>query len=129
MTATMTALLVTLGGGLGAMLRFAIDQAMTSVALRRGAGSRKLPWGIVVVNLSGSLLLGLLVGTGFAWPALSLGMLGGFTTFSTASLDTVRLYRERQFLAAAAHAFGTLVFAVLLALAGVLLGEMISGRE
>lgn len=123
----MTALLVALGGGLGAMLRYAIDRGMTASALRRGADyprgvdSRTFPWGIVVVNLSGSFILGILVGADLAWPALSVGLLGGFTTFSTASLDTVRLYREQRYLAAASHSLGTLMAATLFATAGIAL--------
>lgn len=125
----MTALLVALGGALGAMSRYAIDRAMHTAAMRRGAGTRLFPWAITVVNLSGSFALGILVGSGWAWPALGAGLLGGFTTFSTASLDTVRLYREKRYFAAAANALGTLVAAALLAVAGIALGSALPCQD
>lgn len=128
MNAPMTTLLIALGGGLGAMLRFAVDRAMTAAVLHRSAAPKSQQWGIVLVNLSGSFLLGMLVGTGIGWPALSVGLLGGFTTFSTASLDSVRLFREQRFRAAAVHAFGTLVCAVVLALLGMIFGELVRGE-
>ncbi|GAA1320462.1 CrcB family protein [Leucobacter albus] len=133
------ALLVALGGGLGSTVRFALDTWVTRLARRRADAPAKafFPWGITLVNVSGSLLLGLLVGVlgaapdslvvpaaaaHPAWLGLGVGLLGGFTTLSTASLDTVRLARAGRLAAAALNALGTLGVAVLFALAGVLLG-------
>lgn len=129
------ALLVALGGGVGSIARFSLDTWVTRRTRRRvgDAGGAPFPWGIVLVNLSGSLLLGLLVGLLRApelqapglLDALGVGVLGGYTTLSTASLDTVRLARSGRFAAAAAHALCTLGVAVLLAIAGILLGASI----
>lgn len=121
-----------LGGGVGAALRYAVD---TAVAARwRGT----FPLGIFLVNVTGSLVLGLLVGLvtpdatipgGAGGPdrelllaLLGTGLLGGYTTFSTASLDTVRLARSGQRGTALAYAVGTLVLSVAAALGGMALG-------
>ncbi len=79
------------GGGLGAMIR-----AVVSVWLNPGTSAR-IPWGTLAVNVMGSLLLGVLVGLadrGLPEPwraAATTGLLGGLTTFSTFSVETVRL--------------------------------------
>lgn len=86
--------------------------------------------GIFLVNISGSLLLGLVVGLlsvrGFPPGAalISTGFLGGFTTFSTASVDTVRLARDGRRLMALTYAVGTMALTVIAALAGLALGEL-----
>lgn len=75
-------------GGLGAVARFGVDATVTS--RRRGA----FPWGILVVNLSGSFVLGLLVGMAANADVLFVagtGFLGGYTTFSTWMVQTERL--------------------------------------
>lgn len=88
----MTALLVAVGAAVGAPLRYALDRVV-----RRRLGTY-LPWGILVVNVLGSLALGVIthaVAAG-AWSAdasalLGTGVCGGFTTFSTLCLDTWQL--------------------------------------
>ncbi|GAA2830037.1 camphor resistance protein CrcB [Leucobacter komagatae] len=139
------ALLVAAGGGCGAILRYLLDRWVTRFAVRRasrGAGQRvpgtRFPWGITVVNLVGSLALGLLVGWlgggasnattagGMAWLTVGVGLLGGFTTMSTASLDTVRLAQSGRIAAAAGNALGTLGAAALLAAVGILIGQAMS---
>ncbi len=132
------ALLVAVGGGAGSIARFVLDTWATGRARRPLSASARprFPWGITIVNLSGSFLLGLLVGmlhapglevaTHPAWLALGVGVLGGYTTLSTASLDTVRLARAGRLVAAAANALGTLGVAVLLAIAGIFLGIAIA---
>ena len=103
-------------GGLGAVARLVVDGEV-----RRRLGDA-LPRGTVLVNLSGSLLLGLVVGlaaAGLLPPAARLvvgtGFLGGYTTFSTAAVEAVRLALEGRRPAAALDAVGQLVAAVLLA--------------
>lgn len=122
------AVLVALGGGVGAAARYAMDLGVTALARRYGRGTRGFPWGITLVNLLGSFLLGVLLGlgldesrNGIALTAVSAGLLGGFTTFSTAALDTLRLLREKHPWLATLNAFGTLGAAVLLASAGIAL--------
>ena len=69
-----------------------------------------------VINFSGSLLLGLLTGLVAAhtlphsWQLLvGTGLLGGYTTFSTASFETIRLIEDRRYLAAAVNGIGMLI--------------------
>lgn len=136
-------LLVTLGGGVGAMLRFALDRVIQARVVRNAAdhGKPVFPWGIVVVNVTGSLALGLLVGligpapgslvanaatstaaANTLWLALGTGLLGGYTTMSTASVDTVKLVRAGRPAAALGHLLGTLGVAAACATGGVMLG-------
>lgn len=110
-------LLVGLAGALGAVGRFTADRA---IGARLPAG---VPLTTVVINVVGSLALGVVVGAG-TWhglaPAvvqvLGTGLLGGFTTFSTVSLDAVQQARQGRWGWAAAIAGGGL--AVCLAAAG-----------
>jgi fluoride exporter len=74
------------------------------------------PVGTAVINLTGSLLLGLLTGltTGHLVPQqyqliIGTGLLGGYTTFSAASVETVRLLEDRRYVAAAVHGLGMLI--------------------
>ncbi|WP_099331803.1 fluoride efflux transporter FluC [Actinomyces minihominis] len=118
MNGLVLALLVALGGGLGASVRFLID---ASILARARA---QFPWGTWLINLSGSFVLGLIVGplSGMVWgPALTVGLLGGYTTFSSASLEGVTLAEDGKWGRALFYGFGTLVLAVLAALAGLAL--------
>lgn len=89
--------LVWLGAGVlgaaGAVARFTLDGAVA----RRAPGD--LPWGTLVVNVLGSLALGVLAGAGVGGDARVLvagGLLGAFTTFSTWMLETHRLAEEGE---------------------------------
>ena len=119
MSSTTLALLVCLAGGLGAGLRFVLD------GLIRSKTRTSYPVGTTVINLTGSLLLGFLTGlssTLMISPSVQLivgtGLLGGYTTFSTASYETVQLLENRRYLAAALNGFGTLMAATLAAALG-----------
>lgn len=118
-------LVAALAGGAGAGLRYVVDRLLTS---RRGV---RFPVGILVVNVSGSFVLGVLTGLGAAVapePALvlGLGLLGGYTTFSTVSVETVLLAQRKQWRDAALNLFGTLGLAALAAGLGLLLGALLS---
>jgi CrcB protein len=112
----------------GAGLRYLVDRLLTP------ASGQRFPVGILVVNVSGSFALGIITGLGTAIaPELSmvlgLGLLGGYTTFSTVSVETVLLAQRRRWRDAAANLFGTLALAALAAGAGLLLGAwLIPGR-
>ncbi|WP_375426325.1 fluoride efflux transporter FluC [uncultured Friedmanniella sp.] len=118
---------VALAGGLGAVVRLVLDGA-----LKAWTGGR-YPVGTTVINLSGSLLLGLVVGlagTVLPEPArlvLGTGFLGGYTTFSTAAVETVRLAAEHRRLAAWANGLGMLVAGVGLAALGFGAGLALAG--
>lgn len=94
----MTYLIVFLGGGIGAALRHGVNQAAMRLA------GITFPWGTLTVNVAGSLLMGLLAGwfalrgdAAQAWRLfLTTGILGGFTTFSAFSLDTIALVERGQ---------------------------------
>jgi CrcB protein len=96
----------------------------------RGRPPRRLavPWGVLVINLTGSFALGLITG-GFPGAAfiVGAGLLGGYTTFSTAMLDTVALWRDGSSRAAAFNAAGMLLLGILAAIAGLALGAAIAG--
>ncbi|MGM0930126.1 MAG: fluoride efflux transporter CrcB [Actinomycetota bacterium] len=121
----MTMLLVMLAGGAGAVARFVIGGLISSRV--RG----ELPLGTLLVNVSGSLLIGLLAGAVIFHGApaalqtvLGTGFLGGYTTFSTASVDTVRLLQSRRRILALINAAGTLVVTVAAAAAGLALAML-----
>ena len=115
-------LLVFLGAGLGGTLRHAVNAA----ALRLlGVG---FPYGTVTVNIVGSFALGLLAGwfalradPGQSWRLfLITGMLGGFTTFSTFSLDAALLWQRGQLGTGTLYVLTSVVLAVLGLRAGLL---------
>ena len=115
---------VAVAGAAGAAARYGLD-----TLFRRDA--HHVPWITFAVNMSGSFLLGLAVAVLDAHPhpavrpAITIGFLGAYTTFSTLSLETYRLLDRGHVALASAYAFGSL-FAGLLALtAGVASGRTI----
>jgi fluoride exporter len=118
-------LLVSMAGGLGAVARLVLD------GLIRGRHALEYPVGTTLINVSGSFLLGLLGGLAlrhglptYLHLLLGTGFLGGYTTFSTASVETVRLVQDRRWLAAVANGFGLVVVASAAAAAGLALGDL-----
>ena len=119
-------LVAALAGGVGAGLRYAVDRWLTP------ASGTRFPVGILVVNVSGSFVLGVITGLGTAIApelalVLGLGLLGGYTTFSTVSVETVLLAQRRRWRDAALNLFGTLVLAALGAGLGLWVGAVLSG--
>jgi fluoride exporter len=115
-------LAVGVGGGFGALARFALSGLTTTWA---GEG---YPWGTFFVNLSGSMLLGLVVGTlvdrkasGSAKAFLTAGFCGGFTTFSTYDYELITLLSAGQHTAAAAYLVGSVTLCIAGAWAGLAL--------
>lgn len=122
-----TYLLVALGGALGSVGRFWLGGFVVE---KFGAA---FPWGTLAVNVTGSLLIGLLAA--FAVPEgrldastrsfitqfLMIGVCGGYTTFSSFSLQTLNLLREREWL----YAGGNILLSVMLCMVAVWLGWML----
>nr|WP_217498885.1 fluoride efflux transporter CrcB [Leifsonia sp. C5G2] len=116
---------VGLAGGVGAVARLVLD------GLLRARVRLAFPLGTTVINVTGSFLLGLVTGLALAhglppeWrAALGTGFLGGYTTFSTASYETVRLAQQRRYRAALANGVGMLVLALAAAGLGLWLGQL-----
>lgn len=90
----MTALLVFLGGCLGAVARYAVDH------LIHRRCSRRFPWGTLAVNAMGSALLGIVAGAASSSSTnvvafVATGFCGALTTYSTFSYETIRLLTNR----------------------------------
>jgi CrcB protein len=107
-------LAVALGGSLGSVARYLV-----------GIGSGKLfgtdfPWGTLIINVTGSFLIGAFVGLfALKWDLpqavrifLTVGICGGYTTFSTFSLDTFYLMERGEMVAAGAYMIGSVVLSV-----------------
>ena len=118
MSSLVLAFLAAVAGGLGAALRFLIDMSIPAKA------RASFPWGTWLINITGSFVLGLVAGplTGAVWgPIFTVGLLGGYTTFSAASLETVSLAEDGRWGAALFYGLGTLAICVVAALGGVAL--------
>lgn len=117
-----TVLLVGVLGGAGAAARWAVDSILT----RHGP---RLPISTCVINIVGSFLLGLLVAAGAGDTSssvlvgLGVGFCGGFTTFSTATVETVRTARQHSLAAGALHLVVMVLGSVGAALVGLLVGQ------
>ena len=120
-----TLFFVMAGGAIGAGARHLTSRATLSLF---GAG---LPYGTLTVNLAGGLLMGLLTGLLARWGTvqgetwrlfLGVGILGGFTTFSSFSLDTVLLWQRGE----AAWALGYMMLSVIGSIAALVAGLFLS---
>jgi CrcB protein len=114
-------LAVAAGGAIGSVARYLV-----------GIGSGRLfginfPWGTLIINVTGSFLIGLFIGLfAIRWDVsqtvrifLTVGICGGYTTFSTFSLDAFYLMERGQAVAAGAYMVGSVVSSV-----GALIGAM-----
>jgi CrcB protein len=122
------AALVCVAGGIGAALRLILDGVIRNRILST------YPVATTAINISGSLVLGLLAGLAahqllphWAYLVAGTGLLGGYTTFSTASFETVRLLEDRRYVAAALNGFGTLLAGTAAAACGFWIGLAATG--
>jgi len=118
---------VAIGGAAGAVMRW-----LMAGAVQRWTGTA-FPWGTFAVNALGSFLLGFL----FVWLierstagelarlALTVGMLGAFTTFSTYSLESIRLLQEGALGMAAANVMGQVIVCLVLTWLGIQIARVI----
>lgn len=116
-------LMVAMGGAIGSSGRY-----MVGVLATRLFGI-SFPWGTMIVNILGSFVMGLLVALlavrysvsnevrGF----LAIGVLGGFTTFSSFALDIVYLYEKKQYLASAGYMSISVICSILALFSGMAL--------
>lgn len=119
-------LLVAGGGALGSWLRFCVGRLWIAAIGPARAGG--FPWATLTVNVAGSIAMGLLVGWlarhGSAGEAtrllLAVGVLGGFTTFSSFSLEVVSLIQRSQPALAALYLLASLAAGLLGLFAGLL---------
>ena len=122
----MTALLIFLGAGLGGLARFGLGTMVQQ------AGGVDFPWGTLIVNITGSLLIGvlymLLEGTPSAtqWRAfLGVGFCGGYTTFSAFSYDTVLMMQAGNWSRAMLYAFVSVTACLIATIAGFRLATLL----
>ena len=117
-------LAVLVGGGIGSVIRYALTFAITQ---RVGPG---FPWWTFIINVTGSLVIGVVAevtqtrtlgGAPLIRVFLMTGVLGGYTTFSSFSYDTLTLIGDRAQLLALAYAAGSVVLGLVAAFAGVAL--------
>jgi CrcB protein len=117
-------LIVAAGGALGAMARYGLTRLLPASGW---------PWATLTANAVGGLLMGILVGwlafrSGLHGESVRLfaavGVLGGFTTFSAFSLETVLMIERRQF----ALAGGYVAASVVLSIAALFIGLMVARR-
>lgn len=129
----LTYLWIAIGGALGSMARYAC-----SVAAVRAFGEA-FPWGTLAVNVAGSFAIGLFASLdppGGRWPMpadarlfLTVGLCGGFTTFSSFSAQTLGLLEQGRVAAAFGNVAGSVGLCLLAVWAGYALGAAINGGK
>ena len=115
-----TVLAVGLGGGIGALARYYVAAAI------QPAGAA-FNWGILAVNITGGLLMGIIVEASALKLNLSpeirafltVGILGGYTTFSSFSLDSALLLQKGEYVMAAVYIMGSVALSILALFAGL----------
>jgi CrcB protein len=118
---------ISIAGAAGALARYGLEGLVS----RRATA---FPWGTFVVNISGAFLLGLLftvlterlVVAPWLRSAVTIGFLGAYTTFSTLTLETFRLFEEGSYVAAAMNIFGSIFVGLVAVFTGVVLGRALS---
>jgi CrcB protein len=127
----MMILMVASGGALGAVARYLASGWVQDLA------GGFFPWGTFAVNVSGSLLLGFILvwlqGT-LASPEtrqfITIGFLGGFTTFSTFSFEAVAMLRDGEWWRAGGYVLGSVTLGLMAVLVGGLLASsVLQGRS
>ena len=120
---------IALGGATGAVLRHAVG-----LWVQRGIPD--FPWGTFVINVTGSFALGFLAkatgapdGNAALRAGLTIGLCGGYTTFSTFSFDTVALLESGGGRLAALNVVASVTLALLATFAGIGLGRLLLGAQ
>ncbi len=121
-------LAVAVGGAIGSVMRYLVAIGSSKVF------GTDFPWGILIINITGSFLIGAFVSlfaTRWDLPQvarvfLTVGICGGYTTFSTFSLDTYYLFERGEYLAAGFYVVGSVVLSVGALIAGMHLMRVMS---
>ncbi|MDR0643527.1 MAG: fluoride efflux transporter CrcB [Treponema sp.] len=126
----MSYLFVMLGGGLGALGRYAVSRTIDKMFSAKLGG---FPIGTLVVNAAGALLIGFLFGLFETYTASAkarlfaiTGFLGGWTTFSTYSLDTARLFSSGNLKQALLNIVLNNAVCIILVLAGINISKILN---
>ena len=123
----MTWILIALGGAGGAVTRFALDSWISS------RFSSEFPLGTLVINVSGSFVLGLLFALTMERailpaeirPPVMIGFIGAYTTFSTWMLESWRLVEDGAWAAAALNLGGSVVLGLAAVILGMAVGRLV----
>lgn len=118
------------GGVLGTEARYAVDSLLTNAP-------GHFPWATLIVNVSGCLLIGVLMVVllevvsphRFARPFLGVGVLGGYTTYSTFGNDTMQLFRDHHDATAGLYVLASMVLCPLAVLVGIVATRRTALRE
>ena len=109
------ALLISVAGGGGSAVRYLVDHAIASGLQRHGTLVSRLPWATFIINTTGSFALGAITASATAGMLsndlrliLGVGICGGYTTFSTAMVDTLRLGIQRRHASAVVYLVATI---------------------
>jgi CrcB protein len=122
---------VGIGSACGGMARFWVSRAVAEVI------GEKFPWGTVIINITGSFLIGLLAALTlaegrlntsriFVIQMLMYGVCGGYTTFSSFSLQTLTLAQDGQWLKAGGNVLVSVVACLIAVWLGFMLGELVN---
>jgi CrcB protein len=123
-----TVIAIGVAGFFGAIARYWVEGLVTA----RTSGS--FPWGTFVVNISGSFVLGLLFavlveGSSLMAPwlrtALTVGLVGAYTTFSTLTLETFRLIEDGALVSSGLNSLGSLALGLIAVYLGIVVGRMV----
>jgi CrcB protein len=120
--------LVFVGGGIGSAIRYLLAGFISQRT------SSFFPWGTLTINVTGSLLIGLFMGLSLreTWNPgtrifIAIGVLGGYTTFSTFSYETINLIADKLYYSAAFNIFGNVCLSVVACWSGLVLARGLAG--
>mgnify|MGYP006450967635 CR=1 FL=1 len=122
---------VLLGGGVGSLSRFGLSRWIQSISHHK-----HYPWGVFVCNVLGCLLIGIVAGIlihrmemGPFWrAAILIGFLGGFTTFSSFSIDTITLIQQGDIMSALSNVFLTVILCLIATAGGLYITKSLMGH-
>jgi fluoride exporter len=124
---------VAIGGAIGSVARHWLSSLITENNEHHG---NIFPWGTLIVNVSGSFVIGFLLaltepgGRRFIGPAgrqfFMYGLCGGYTTFSSFSLQTLQLLQNREWFHAGANMFVSVILCLIAVWLGYLLGVLLN---